>query len=462
MSVIPNLPARITACLLACGLGASAAGCTSGDVVVGGLQEVAVMPALPNRDLDLLFVIDNSPSMADKQAALADSFPRMMQKLDQLDGGRPNLHIGVITSDMGTQGSAVADPGPAIGTLGAGGCAGLGADGALNHAGDPSLTDGYIVDVVGLDSRERNYEGTLADEFARLARVGASGCGFEQHLAAMRRSLGNPANAGFLRPEANLAVVILADEDDCSALDPALFGTAAALEPLDSFRCFEQGVACDPDAPRTPGDKQGCKPRATSKLVESVEPFVAALLAVKPDPRQIMVAGVVGDPGTVAVVPTAPPATGAVKLAPSCVFDNPAGPETADPAVRLAAFLGRFPGRSQLASICNSDLSGPLDAIGATAKRLVGDPCIDTTALADASPDPGIQPACEVTEVRDAAPGHAASLPPCTAGSAVDCYTIVADAAACPDSAEHLRVRVQHTSDVTADTWTHVRCQRAQ
>jgi hypothetical protein len=462
-SVPSALPACVAACLLACGLWGTTGGCASGDVVVGGLQEVAVMPALPNRDLDLLFVIDNSPSMADKQVSLAESFPRMMQKLDQLDGGRPNLHIGVITSDMGTQGSAVAAPGPALGTLGAGGCAGVGGDGALNHLGDPSLTEGYLSDVATLDGRAQNYAGTLADEFSRLARVGAGGCGFEQHLAAMRRSLVNPANAGFLRPEANLAVVILADEDDCSALDPALFGAAgAALGPLDSFRCFEQGVVCDPDAPRTPGDKHGCKPRAATTLVESVEPFVNALLAVKLDPRQIMVAGVIGDPGAVSVVPEAAPAGGAVKLAASCVFDDPAGPETADPAVRLAAFLGHFPGRSQLTSICNHDLSGPLDAIGATAKRLVGDPCIDTTALADASPDPGIQPACEVTEVRDADPDHAASLPLCATAGAADCFTLVADAAACPDSAEHLRVRVQRAGAVTPDTWTHVRCQRAQ
>ena len=44
----------------------------------------------------------------------------------------------------------------------------------------------------------------------RLASVGASGCGFEQHLEAVHRALAdNPANAGFLRDDANLAVILV-------------------------------------------------------------------------------------------------------------------------------------------------------------------------------------------------------------------------------------------------------------
>ncbi len=38
-----------------------------------------------------------------------------------------------------------------------------------------------------------------------------------------RSTAPNPANAGFLRPDADLAIVILTDEDDCSAIDPAIF-----------------------------------------------------------------------------------------------------------------------------------------------------------------------------------------------------------------------------------------------
>jgi hypothetical protein len=335
----------------------------------------------------------------------------------------------------------------------------------LQHAGDPLLTQPFLVDVADPAGRVHNYSGDLRDEFSKLALVGASGCGFEQHLAAMRRSLVHPANAGFLRPGANLAVVILADEDDCSALDPALFGAdPATLGPLTSFRCFEYGVVCDPDSPRTPGDKRRCAPRKAGKLVEPIESFVDALLAVKPDPRMVMVAGIVGDPTPVGVGLVAPTGgTASPTLAPSCLFDGRQGPERADPAVRLAAFLDGFPGRTQRTSICNSDLSSSLDAVGATAKQLVGDPCIDTTSLADISADPGVQPACEVTDVRDAAPDRPISLPVCPSGvAAADCYSFVPDAVACPTGADHLRVQVQRPRAVSPDVWTHVRCQRTQ
>jgi len=450
---------QLTASVLAC---ASLLACNTPDIVVGDLQEVTVMRAVPNPDLDLLFVIDNSPSTADKQASLVENFPRFIDRLAQLDGGLPNLHIGVVTSDMGTQGSAVATPGPAFGTIGLGGCAGLGDDGVLRH-GPSSRVESFIIDVAGPTGRVRNYDGDLRDEFSNLARVGSGGCGFEQHLAAMRRSLTNPANAAFFRPEANLAVVILADEDDCSALDPALFGPAsAALGPLVSFRCFDFGVVCDKDAPRTPGAKQHCQPRKDSRLVEGVAPFVDALLAAKPDPRQVMVAGIIGDPAPVDVEIVAPPGgPGSPALVASCLFDGRTGQERADPAVRLAAFLDGFPGRTQLTSICNSDLSSSLDAIGGTAKQLIGDPCIDTSLLADSSAEPGIQPACEVTDVRDAAPDQPASLPACPSGTAAaDCYRFVSDATACPAGDDHLRVQLQRLRAATPDVWTHVRCQR--
>jgi hypothetical protein len=129
--------------------------------------------------------------------------------------------------------------------------------------------------------------------------------------------------------------------------------------------------------------------------------------------------------------------------------------------VRIAAFLEAFPGHSQLTSICSSDLSAPLVAIGGTAKKLVGDPCLDAPDLADASPDPGLQPACEVIDVRDSAPRDPRSLPSCAAG-ATDCYEIVSDAALCPTAPEHLRVRFRRTAAITDDTWTHVRCQVAR
>jgi hypothetical protein len=62
----------------------------------------------PEREVDILFMIDNSPSMDPKQQALAANFPKMIQVLQNLPDpsnpgqtSLPDVHIGVISSDMG-------------------------------------------------------------------------------------------------------------------------------------------------------------------------------------------------------------------------------------------------------------------------------------------------------------------------------------------------------------------------
>jgi hypothetical protein len=418
--------------------------CTSRDVIVGDLEEVTALKAVPDRDLDILFVVDNSPSMIEEQQSLATSFPRMIDALATLDDGLPNLHIGVVTSDLGTSGSLTP---PAAGISG---CDGVGMAGNLVQIA--GMTDRFLADIAAPDgTRTTNFTGELRDAFGSLALVGDAGCGFEQHLGAMRRALdANPTNAGFLRPDANLAVVVLADEDDCSVIDSAFFGMDPALGPLQSFRCFQFGVQCDGDDPTAPGAKTNCHPRPASPYIEEVAPFADFLVSLKSDERKVMVAAVVGDPSPVAVELAAPPGGGTPipTLSHSCTYAGPSGPQTADPAVRLAAFLDAFPGRSHLSSICNDDLSGAVTDIGASAKRLMGDPCFSTSVFADT---------CDVTEVRDSAPDAPTHLPSCSDGSP-DCFEVVADAAACPSS-DHQRIVIHRSAAAAPDTWTHVRCQ---
>ncbi len=425
------------------------AACTSRDVIVGDLQEVTTLKAVSDRDLDVLFVVDNSPSMIEEQQSLATSFPRMIDALATLDDGLPNLHIGVATSDLGTSGSRT-PPGPPVGA-GAGGCEGMGMAGELVQVA--GMTERFLSDIAAPDgTRTTNYTGALRDMFATLALVGDAGCGFEQHLGAMRRALdANAVNAGFLRPDANLAVVILADEDDCSVGDSAFFGDDPSLGPMQSFRCFRFGVQCDGDDPLTPGAKTNCHPRPASPYLDDVAPFADFLVSLKGDARKVMVAGVVGDPTPVAVELAPPPGGGLPipTLSHSCTYDGPSGPQTADPAVRLAAFTGLFPGRSHLSSICTDDLSGAVTDIGASAKRLMGDPCFAQPVFADT---------CDVTDVRDSAPDAPTHLPRCTDGGA-DCFEVVADAAACPSTPDHQRVVIHRGAPAADDTWTHVRCQ---
>lgn len=428
---------------------AAVAACHASVVVVGELEEITALRAIPNPDLDLLFVLDNTVSMTQNQASLAANFPRMMEVLEHLDGGLPNLHIGVITADLGTLASGADQPGPA-----AGGCEGRGDDGLL-QATAPQLAGSFISDVAAPDgTRLRNYTGELRDVFAELTNLPLDGCGFEQPLAAVRRALTNPANAGFLRPSANLAVIIISDEDDCSALDPALFALSSPLGAFTDFRCTRAGVACIPDD-ASPGAKTGCAPRFDSAYVEDVQPFVDALLAVKPDPRMLMVAAIAGDPAPFVVGTSSDQLP---VLAPSCEVAGPNGRQVATPAVRLAAFVSAFPG-SHFTSVCAPDLSAPLGDLGSAAKKLVGDPCLaPRRALTDASADPGIQPACDVIDVRDADPASPHPVPACEPG-ATDCFEILPDAAACPLAPDNLRIRFLRSGPVAADTWTHVRCQ---
>ena len=420
-------------------------------------DEVLTIKAVPNRNLDLLFVIDDSATMLDKQQAVRAAFPRFIDELAALDGGLPNLHIGVVSSDMGTLGSGSPTPGAAIGQIGNGGCSGAGKAGNLLANGAP-ITNGatFLSDVEQGGVRSRNYTGDLSAAFGQMASLGTGGCGFEQHLHAMRSALdGNPANNGFLRDGANLAVIIVADEDDCSVLQPTFFGPASpALGPLDSFRCFKFGVECDADQPDVVGTKANCRPRASSMLVEDAAPFRTFLGSIKPDPRQLMLGVLAGAPTPVEVFPKAPPGGGSPTpaLKPSCSFQGATGPSNADPAIRLQAMTEGFPGRARFEPMCTADVSAPLTALGRTAKKLVGDACLERE-VGDALPEPGLQPDCVVADVVG---GRETVLPPCGGGGDA-CWELVVDAR-CTDTSHHLKLEVTRTAAPDPEAYTTVRC----
>ena len=55
----------------------------------------------PYAKADILFMVDDSSSMAPLQAKLAAGFSDFMTALEHLAGGTPDLHIGVVSSSMG-------------------------------------------------------------------------------------------------------------------------------------------------------------------------------------------------------------------------------------------------------------------------------------------------------------------------------------------------------------------------
>src|SRR5215211_6641760 len=96
--------------LLRASVGAAAivallAGCPDREVSkVDPAQDKAELKDIPvdvNRAVDILFVVDNSSSMREEQGNLSRNFPRFIEALSQIEGGLPDVHIGVVSTDLG-------------------------------------------------------------------------------------------------------------------------------------------------------------------------------------------------------------------------------------------------------------------------------------------------------------------------------------------------------------------------
>jgi len=435
-----------------------------------GRVEFKDIPININRNVDLLFLIDDSPSMADKQNNLAANFPQFINVLNTIQGGLPDVHIGVATSDVGTKGTQDASPGAAIGQIGNGGCSGTGKSGNLQTSG-AAVTGTFLSDIKLADgSRQKNYTGNLQDVFAQMAKVGAGGCGFEQHLEGMKRALNNnPANAGFLRPDAYLAVIFIADEDDCSMSHSTLLAPENPTQgALQSFRCTRFGVTCDQggatsDAMNQVGTKTQCHPNDNSAYLEKVATYVDFLKKLKTDPSKVIVAGIMGTTEPFQTELRTPPGGGTAiqALAHSCTYTGGMGDvQVADPPVRIKYFLDQFPNRSTFTTICQQNLADGLVLIAQLLKTVIGDPCIEGT-LADADPNTaGDQYSCSVSYVSMyGKPGQTENvLPECNAGlTNKPCWHIVMDAAKCPDK-QHLILKTEDAQTPPPETHTIAYC----
>ncbi|MDB4962076.1 MAG: hypothetical protein JWP01_2075 [Myxococcales bacterium] len=433
-----------------------------------GRVEYKDIPVTVNRNVDILFVIDDSPSMADKQANLSTNFPNFINVLNTIQGGLPDVHIGIVSSDVGTKATQDAAPGPAIGQIGNGGCSGTGKSGNLQIYGAP-VTSPYISDIASgtTGTRIRNYTGNLDAVFGQMARgAGAGGCGFEQHLEAMKRALNNnPANAGFLRPDAYLAVIFIVDEDDCSMSKSSMLGPeSAALGPLQSFRCTRFGVTCDvggatADAMNQVGTKSQCHPNENSAYLEKVSLYVDFLKKLKTDPTKVIVAGIMGTTEPFQTELRSPPGGGTAQqaLAHSCSYQGAMGLEVADPPTRIKFLLDQFPNRSTFTTICQQNLSDGLILIAQLLKTVIGDPCIEGKLADVDEATPGPQYDCSVSDVTNIGkPNQAeAVLPQCNTGNTnTPCWRINVDLMNCPAS-DHFTLKIERGGQ-TPPPETHV------
>lgn len=155
----------------------------------------------PPDEIDILFVIDDSNSMQEEQRALIEGFATFIQEIVDANSG---FHLGVTTTS-----ADLSDP----------------QSGRLR--GDPPYVD------AGDD---------YVREFAVRAFVGTRGSDKEKGLEAAALALSPEMlagpNAGFLRDHANLLVVVVSDEEDCS--------DGGALDGFDASVCYSEDQLLTP------------------------------------------------------------------------------------------------------------------------------------------------------------------------------------------------------------------------
>jgi hypothetical protein len=431
-----------------------------------------------NNEIDILFMIDNSSSMTEMQQKLQDQLPTFMQVLQALPTP-PSLHVAVVSSDMGA-------PGDSTSSIM---CTKAGDQGQFQSQPRGTCTattitagDTFISDADNMP----NYTDPIGNVFQCIALLGDKGCGFENQLASIDRALGGDGqqpstNANFLRPEAYLGIVILTNEDDCSAptntqlysLNGGQQNAANPLGPIANYRCNQWGHLCTDPAtgavemppPQPPGDAvmtggtptllmTDCMSNDTgSGLLTPVSQFISDIKSLKGASAddQILVASISApaSPYTVAWLPE----SGGTNTQPGEVWPtiehscgaaggddvnplatmNPTDGSFGDPGVRIAQFVNAFP-NSVLASICDASYARSMTLIATKLGQLITPPCITGTIQLDS----GGQPMCSIVEHLQDSQGNKQdiSLQNCAASGANQgqCWKLATGATGCAGS----------------------------
>jgi len=181
-----------------------------GSTLPGRCQAEA--PLISAQKTDILFVIDNSGSMAEEQAAIATELPAFLNELRQGNGVVQDFRVGVITTSVYQR--AYYDN-----------------QEHLTFYADQSGRLQPVPDLQGRPTAMRFLEEDdpeLLSRFRLLVRQGTEGSGQETPFEAVRLAVTAPlattpveegGNGGFLRDGARLLVVVVSDEEDCSSLE---------------------------------------------------------------------------------------------------------------------------------------------------------------------------------------------------------------------------------------------------
>ncbi|MBU1240119.1 hypothetical protein KKF84_02090 [Myxococcota bacterium] len=364
------------------------------------------------REVDILFVIDNSLSMDHLLGILRQHFSHLLDTLRSIPGGLPNIHIGVTNPGFPSEPYDI--PGCDDNPANAGGRL---QRGALGNCLNP-VNQRYIVDVAaanceierdetgvcnshsctdsscqplsfilaGRDSepsdltlaidengcpRCRNYEGETLDEvFTCISEFQSGGCGFEQPLKAMEQVITTADTFDdsryFIRENAYLALYFITEEDDCSVADTELFNPELdpITGPLTSFRCTRFGISCSTPLTDT-GSYNECVPMSTGDsemMLVPLEHYLDLLEEVKGYDR-VVAMGALGP--SMASLNVTVDEMGQLRLMPSCEGTN----VSATPALRLHRLIATLAGSDQeegllTSSICEESFQAPLSDLG--------------------------------------------------------------------------------------------------
>ena len=177
-------------------------------------QDFEIFPELDDpivdgcNKVDYLFVIDNSASMGPYQKRLVENFGTFVEGVQRSQDSLDSVHVGVLTTDAYAPN--------------ADGCSSLG-DLVTRTGGYNSSTSACEPFEAG--HRYMTEADDLAAAFECTAKVGTEGSTSEQPLAAIGSALRDTklaeggCNAGFLRDDALLVIVVVTDEDEESPID---------------------------------------------------------------------------------------------------------------------------------------------------------------------------------------------------------------------------------------------------
>lgn len=339
------------------------------------------------REVDIIFVVDNSSSMGEEQGALATAIEEL---IEVLDGATPpvDYRIAVTTTDDGNPWCVSTEP--EEGSFVSLSCLSRAPNFVFNgietiDAFGIACSDACMLATLDLPEPwvdVQNISGATnvpGDEVVATLQCmlpqGIDGCGYEQPLESMRKAIVRSTTSGndefgFRRTGALLAVAIVTDEEDCSYNDNyesiflpegnrAFWSDPDAVTPTSAV-CWNAGVSCSgTDCVTADFDVNGNEisdPDAAvlwpmSRYVDLLESEGSYVVALD---------GVSSDSSVTYQEAADPDFQRSYGIGPGC--ESSAGP--AVPPVRIREVVGTISGPLNEFSICAADFGPALTEFG--------------------------------------------------------------------------------------------------